>query len=289
MTSSIRDTAAENNLIPLGGFPILRTTSAELVPLLQQKMHQQQTSLFFANTNFIVKCQEYKTAMSGSDTVIVNDGIGIDIATWLIHRHTFIENLNGTDFTPLFLKQLGKEARVFLLGAKPGIAQRAAQTLISTHQVNVVGVRDGYAEARDSEALIKAINESQANVVLVAMGNPYQEAWILQHRHQLHAPMLMGVGALLDFLAGEKKRAPALVQRLRLEWFYRLCLEPARLLRRYTLDIAQFLVLCLRSGKRLNTSVNDNERTHNDSGHHHNKGIGIRANLHKNNAPRSEG
>lgn len=241
-----------DEVIALGGFPIIRTTNSRLVPLLQQKMQQHQVALFFANTNFVVKCQAYKTAMSGADTIIVNDGIGIDIATWLIHRKTFIENLNGTDFTPLFLKSLGTEARVFLMGAKPGIAQRAAERLGNEYQVNVVGARNGYDEAKDTVELINAINSSNANVVLIAMGNPYQEEWILRHRHQLEARVLMGVGALLDFLAGDKARAPALVQKLRLEWFYRLCLEPSRLLRRYTLDIGVFLRLCMQQGKSLN-------------------------------------
>lgn len=241
----------EPEVIALGGFPILRTTNAELIPLLQHKMQIQQTTLVFANTNFIVKCQAEKNLLAGRETLIVNDGVGLDIACWLVHRRRFIENLNGTDFTPLFLQHLGERAKVFLLGAKPGIAQRAAQTLKEQYRVNVVGVRNGYDEARDSDELIDAINASDANVLLVAMGNPYQEQWILKYRHRLNARVLMGVGALLDFLAGDKARAPAFVQRLRMEWFYRLCLEPSRLLRRYTLDIGQFLLLCLRSGNRL--------------------------------------
>lgn len=251
MALTTADAVATDEVIALGGFPLRRTTSTALVPLLQHKMQQQQIALFFANTNFIVKCQAYKTAMAGADTVIVNDGIGIDIATWLVHRKTFIENLNGTDFTPYFLQQLGATARVFLIGAKPGIAQRAAARLHSEYHINVVGIRNGYDEAKDTDALINAINSTDATVVLVAMGNPYQEEWILNHRRQLNAQVLVGVGALLDFLAGDKARAPALVQRLRFEWFYRLCLEPSRLLRRYTLDIIQFLILCLRTGDRI--------------------------------------
>ncbi|HSC68816.1 MAG TPA: WecB/TagA/CpsF family glycosyltransferase, partial [Cellvibrio sp.] len=184
MTNATADTG---EIIALGGFPIRRTTNAEMVPLLQQKMQQQQVALYFANTNFVVKCQPHKEAMSREDTIIVNDGIGIDIATWLIHRKTFIENLNGTDFTPLFLRSLGASARVFLVGAKPGIAQRAAERLHSEHGVNVVGVRNGYDEAKDTKALIDAINSAEANVVLVAMGNPYQEEWIMKHRDQLNA------------------------------------------------------------------------------------------------------
>src|SRR4051794_7457158 len=105
MTTTPINALATDEVIALGGFPIKRTTSAALIPLMQQEMQRQQIALFFANTNFIVKCQPHKAAMSGTDTIIVNDGIGIDIATWLIYRKTFIENLNGTDFTPLFLQQ----------------------------------------------------------------------------------------------------------------------------------------------------------------------------------------
>lgn len=243
--------ALPNHRLALGGFPVVRTTTQALIPALAQTMRQQQITLLFANTNFVVKCQPFATALSTSDTLIVNDGIGLDIASWLVHRRAFIENLNGTDFTPRLLEYLGTEARVFLLGAKPGIAQRAAEALSQQLGITPVGVRNGYDEAKNSEELISDINASDANVVLVAMGNPYQEAWILKHRHRLNASLLMGVGALFDFLAGDKQRAPQWVQRLRLEWFYRLCLEPSRLLRRYTLDIVQFLWICLRRGRQL--------------------------------------
>ncbi len=239
------------DIIPLGGFAIHSTNSKSLSRQLRDTMEHQQTTLLFANTNFIVKCQQLKTALSNRNTLIVNDGIGIDIATWLIHGKRFRENLNGTDFTPLFLQHLGRDARVFLIGAKPGIAQRAAHYLQQELHTNVVGYRNGYEEAKDSQALIHEINSSGANVVLVAMGNPQQEQWIVQHREQLDARVLIGVGALLDFLAGDKPRAPQIFQRLRLEWFYRLCLEPSRLARRYTLDIALFLQLCWRQGKSL--------------------------------------
>lgn len=245
----MNDTVAD--IIPLGGFAIHSTCSKNLSRQLRDNMEQQQTALLFANTNFIVKCQPLKAALTNRNTLIVNDGIGMDIATWLIHGKSFRENLNGTDFTPLFLQHLGSDARVFLIGSKPGIAQRAAHYLQQELHTNVVGYRNGYEEAQDSQQLISAINSSGANVVLVAMGNPQQEQWIVQHREQLEARVLIGVGALLDFLAGDKPRAPQIFQRLRLEWFYRLCLEPSRLARRYTLDIAVFLQLCWRQGKSL--------------------------------------
>ncbi len=236
--------------IMLGGFPLLRTTSSDLVTQLTLAVDtNDQHLLFFANTNFIVKCQPLRKSMSEAKTLIVNDGIGVDIGTWLIHREKFPENLNGTDFIPFYLNSIRDRAKVFLFGAKPGIAVRAANELTKTHGVSVVGTCDGYEQAANVDQVISTMNNSGANVVLVAMGNPAQEKWILDHRHRLNASVFIGVGALLDFLAGDKPRAPRLIQKLRLEWFYRLCLEPTRLVRRYTLDIAVFLILCLKMAK----------------------------------------
>lgn len=233
----------------LGGFPLLKTTREGLLTELKNRFEKrEQTALFFANTNFIVQCQALRNAME-HNTLIINDGVGIDIATWLIHRTRFPENLNGTDFTPELLAHLGPEARVYLFGGKPGIAERAAHNL-QEQGCNVVGVSDGYAQAKDKQQLLQTINNSGANIVLVAMGNPLQERWIIEERKQLNATLLLGVGALLDFLAGDKPRAPDWIRKLRMEWFYRLCLEPGRLVRRYTIDILVFLHICLRAQRR---------------------------------------
>lgn len=230
----------------LGGFELQLTTAEQLNRTLSKRLIEtQQTTLVFANTNFIVQCQGIRKQIAESNTILVNDGIGIDIASWLIHRRTFPENLNGTDYIPQFLAAVKEHGRVFLFGGKPGIAARAAASLAHDHGVKVVGIANGYDDAKDVTKLIETINSSNANIILVAMGNPMQEAWILQNQAKLNACLFFGVGALLDFLAGDKPRAPRLVQRLRLEWLYRLSLEPRRLARRYTWDILVFLRLCL--------------------------------------------
>ncbi len=250
MTDYALPDKAYSSPLMLGGFPVMCTTTGELTQTLTKALdNSEKHLLFFANTNFVVKCQPLQTQMSESNTLIVNDGIGVDIATWLIHRKKFPENLNGTDFIPHYLNHANSKARVFLFGAKPGIAERAAQTLKNIHGVNVVGMCDGYRPSTSFGHLIDEMNAANANVVLVAMGNPAQEKWILDYHKKLDASVFIGVGALLDFLAGDKPRAPRIVQKLRLEWLYRLCLEPTRLLRRYTVDIAVFLALCLNSEK----------------------------------------
>ncbi len=257
-THAINETEMPDALM-LGGFPLLQTTAENLANQLGKVLDtKEQHLLFFANTNFIVKCQSLQKKMSAVNTLIVNDGIGVDIGTWLIHRKKFPENLNGTDFIPRYLSSVKDKASVFLFGAKPSIAQRAAHTLKSTYGVNVVGTCDGYEQAKNASQLIADMNMSGANIILVAMGNPAQEKWILEHHHRLNASVFIGVGALFDFLAGDKPRAPRLVQKFRMEWFYRLCLEPTRLMRRYTLDIAIFLTLCIRTANDSNTKIQPN-------------------------------
>jgi beta-1,4-glucosyltransferase len=109
----------------------------------------------------------------------------------------------------------------------------------------VVGVQDGYTPIAPAHLTIM-INTSEAEVILVALGDPLQEEWIRDNMHASNAILFVCVGALFDFLSGKAVRAPRWVQRIRLEWFYRLLQEPRRLARRYSVDIARFLYLCLR-------------------------------------------
>jgi beta-1,4-glucosyltransferase len=238
------DMQSKNSLL-IGGFSVTQTTSRGLARHLLLALHSNnKVVLFFANTNFVVQCRSLLHRMQDAPVIVVNDGVGMDIAALLIQKSRFKENLNGTDFTPYLFKRSAKPLRVFLVGGKPEVLQQAAD--YARHQLGqkIVGVCDGYAEIQKSPKLVAAINRSKPDVVLVALGNPIQEEWILDNRHALDAGIVIGVGALFDFWAGDKSRAPMLMQKLHLEWFYRLCLEPRRLSRRYTIDIVRFLMHC---------------------------------------------
>lgn len=230
--------------LEISRFSVLSTTPDRLARrLLDAVESRQKTALFFANTNFVVQCRSLLDGPRSIDTVIVNDGVGMDVAAMLLHRRRFAHNLNGTDFVPHLFASADRPLRVYLLGARPDVLARAAEHARTALGQNVVGTSDGFAGAADADALITAV---RPDVVLVAMGNPLQEKWILEHAPRLDAAVFVGVGALFDFWAGGKRRAPAAFRRLRIEWLYRLGLEPRRLVRRYTLDIAVFLRQCLR-------------------------------------------
>lgn len=240
--------ADDKTMLPLAGLRVRALTYRSLTRRISAAVETgRQISLFFVNSNLVNKCDTFRDELNGPDVILVNDGIAMNIASWLIHRRSFPENLNGTDYTPALLAHNARVSdrpwSVYLFGSKPGIAERAAVSL-REKQISVVGTADGYEW--DNDVLIRSINDSGADVVLVAMGNPLQEQWILEHRERLNARLLIGVGALLDFLADDKPRAPRFIRQMHLEWAYRLSLEPRRLMRRYTLDMVMFLMRCAK-------------------------------------------
>ncbi|WP_434027981.1 WecB/TagA/CpsF family glycosyltransferase [[Pseudomonas] boreopolis] len=243
-------------LVPLGGFPVLSTTQEAFAEDLFRAMERRQRRrICFANTNFVVKCQSLRGRMTGPSWRIVNDGIGMDLGALLIHGRRFAQNLNGTDLIPYLCKRSPRPLRFFLLGSGAGIAFEAADLLRGMGQ-DVVGTCDGYREFQaGEESLVDRINASDADVLLVAFGNPLQERWIVEHGAQLRTPLVFGVGALLDFLSGNAQRAPAWVRRVRGEWLFRLFNEPKRLIKRYSWDLLLFFAVCLRSGKRVSRKM----------------------------------
>lgn len=241
-----RDRFAVGEVVRLGGFPVLSTTQEAFArELFAARERGEQRLVCFANTNFVVQCQQLRERLDAPSVRIVNDGIGMDLAARWLHGRRFAGNLNGTDLIPYLCRHAGRPLRFFLLGGQPGVAQAAARALREQHGQFVVGTCDGYEERRQAgDALPARINESGADILLVAFGNPLQEQWMLDHAAQLRTPLVFGVGALLDFLSGNARRAPAWVRRYRLEWLYRLAHEPRRLLKRYSWDLLVFFRTC---------------------------------------------
>lgn len=120
------------------------------------------------------------------------------------------------------------EWRLFLLGAAPGVAERAAQALQQRFPgLQVVGVQDGYFT--DDDAVVERIAALKPDILLIAMGMPRQEKWFWKHRERLGVKVAMGVGGTFDVLSGTVKRAPEFFQRHGLEWLYRLASNPKKM------------------------------------------------------------
>lgn len=174
--------------------------------------------------------------------VVLNDGVGLDLGRRILHGARFPANLNGTDFTPALLEHAPGPLKVFLLGSPPGVAERAAAALARRFpRHRIVGTRDGFFPPAEGGAVARAIAETGADLVLVGMGQPRQELWAARHAAASGA-LALCIGAYLDFAAGAVRRAPGLVQAMRIEWAYRLAQEPRRLAGRYLLGNFRFML-----------------------------------------------
>ena len=149
--------------------------------------------------------------------------------------------LTGSDIVPAFCaRQAADErTRIFLLGAGPGVAQKAREALnrkagrdlvVGAHGPSMNFVND----AAEIEGVLTMIKDSGANVLMVGLGAPKQEIWIAKYRHRLpQVKVMLGVGATIDYEAGAVRRAPEIYRRIGLEWAYRVASEPRRYLMRY--------------------------------------------------------
>lgn len=182
-----------------------------------------------------------------SRATVFNDGVGVDLASRLIHGRAFPANLNGTDLTPAVLAGLRSPIRVCLVGSRVDVVTRAAAVLEARYPcLRVVDVHDGFFDAAESERLIDQLARIEPDLVLVGMGNPRQELWAINAATRVSATFLC-VGAFLDFTSGTIQRAPDVVRRLRSEWLYRLAHEPRRLGGRYLIGGPRFMVAVVRT------------------------------------------
>ena len=229
----------------LGGFRILSTRTDALTTLLSHRLASRvPTELLFANTNFVMKCRTMVDVLHGPETIIVNDGIGLDLASRMLHGEPFPENLNGTDFVPRLLASIDGPVRLFLIGARPDVVRAAAVYWSASPHVTVVGAVDGYEGLADVAAVHDALIRATPDILLVALGDPLQARWIVDQRGRHAVPLVIGVGALFDFVSGHAVRAPAWVRSMRLEFLHRLVQEPRRLLKRYSIDLVAFFAHC---------------------------------------------
>jgi N-acetylglucosaminyldiphosphoundecaprenol N-acetyl-beta-D-mannosaminyltransferase len=178
--------------------------------------------------------------------VCIPDGIGLLwAARWL--GHPLRERVAGSTLTVRIAERAAQKAwRVYFLGAAPGVADRAAAILQARYPGLVVaGVFAGSPLPDEQDAIVERVAPAQPDVLLVAYGAPTQDVWIARNQPRLHVPVAMGVGGSLDFIAGVAKRAPGWVQRIGLEWLYRLIREPWRWRRQ--LALPQFVWRVLRA------------------------------------------
>jgi len=170
----------------------------------------------------------FRDILNSADLAIP-DGMGIVLASRLLGK-PITERVTGVDLVEQFARvAAGKGFRFFLLGAAPGVAERAAEVLKNACSGLVIaGTHSGSPRPGEEDEICLRIREARPDVLLVAFGSPKQDLWIARTRERLNVPVSIGVGGSLDYIAGVIDRAPKWMRNVGLEWFYRLVNQPER-------------------------------------------------------------
>ena len=200
------------------------------------------------NPEFLLAAEkdpEFRRVLNAADLVLP-DGIGVVYSAKILGT-PLKERVPGIEFAEAMLSALNEMGgRLYLLGAKPGVAELAAANLKDAHPGLIVcGTHDGYF--REDGPVVEEIRAAAADVVFVCLGAPKQELWMARNGPATGAHLMVGLGGSLDVFAGVVERAPEGFQKLGLEWLYRLVKEPKRIGRMAKLP----LVLVQAAGARL--------------------------------------
>lgn len=207
--------------------PVSITNYDEIIEEVKQKIeNNQKFSIISINLNKIILANENEEIMKvvKSFDCFIPDGISVVRAS-----NELPDRITGVDLFEKICKEHEKiNASIFLYGAKRDIVEETRKNLLEKYPgINIVGIEDGYI--KDNERLIEEINKSDANIIFIAMGSPKQEKWIYENKDKLKANVFMGVGGGFDVMSGKTKRAPIYIQKMGIEWLYRMLKEPKRL------------------------------------------------------------
>ena len=180
------------------------------------------------NPEIVVQAEadpELRAALRAA-ALTVADGVGV---TWAARRAKtpLPERVPGVELMAGLLERGGSELRVYFLGAKPGVAERAAKTAHERYGTTVAGTQHGYFRPDEVPKVVRQVADSRAHVLLAGLGEG-QELFLQRHRDALGTPLMVGVGGALDVLAGEVKRTPVWTHKVGLEWAYRVGSDPNR-------------------------------------------------------------
>ena len=203
------------------------------------------------SVNLASKIPWLKDFLNRADMVRV-DGAGIVLGARIL-GYKIPERITWADWGwPLAEFIAKKKYSLFLLGGPHGSAERTAELFRQKNpDINIVGTHHGYFEKQGEEnkAIIEQINRAAPDILVIGLGMPLQEQWILENTEQIEAKVILTCGAAFEYLSGIKKRCPYWMRNAGLEWLYRLIQEPIRMFDRYVYGNSLFMLRIMR--KRL--------------------------------------
>lgn len=199
------------------------------------------------NPEFVLAAKRqpaFRDALNGAD-LSMPDGIGVVYASRILGR-PLKSRVPGIDFADALMGRMAKTGgRVFLLGSKPGVADKAAAYLCDRHPGLVVcGTHHGYFQ--EDDPILALLRQARPDFVVVGLGAPKQELWMAKNGPSTGAKLMVGLGGAMDVFAGVAERAPERWQKLGLEWLYRLLHDPRRIKRMIKLPLILWDALVAR-------------------------------------------
>ncbi len=194
--------------------------------------------------NAMIKDPDLRNAVSGA-ALVIPDSVGIQWAAKMLCG-IHVARITGIDFMYDLVERAKVNGwRVFLLGAKTGVAESAAQRLQSLFPgLTIVGTHHGYFT--DHDAMIAHVRAAQPDLLFAGLAMPDQELWISTNLLSMNVPVVMGVGGSFDVISGALKRAPSWMQALGLEWLFRLFQQPWRITRMIDLPLFVYNIIKLK-------------------------------------------
>lgn len=233
--------------IQIHGVPVDRVTMGQALEAVDAMLAADTVRAVMAvNPEKVMKAR-HEPALLGAlqrAGLLLPDGVGVVWAARLLGLGR-MERVPGSELMPRLCERAARRGdRVFLFGGSPEVNERAAHALARRYPgIRIVGREHGYLKAEDMPGLIRRINDSQADILFVALGSPEQELWIDRYVSSLRVKVCQGVGGTFDVLAGRVRRAPELLRTCHLEWLYRLVSNPSRVGRQAALPRFAWLVL----------------------------------------------
>lgn len=239
--------------ISIFGLSVSRMNMKDTVEYLTKAIQSRQVhQVITANPIMIMAALEnpsYMQVMQNAE-LLVPDGTGV---VWAAEKagSPVPERVAGFDLLHELLR-VGESYkwRVYLLGSTGDVIEATASRLKELYpEVVICGLRDGFFGPNEDQGVIEHIRKAEPDLLFVARGADTQEPWISRYKQELNVPVMMGVGGSFDVISGKSKRAPKIMQKLRMEWLYRLMKEPSRYKR--MLALPKFAMKVLREQENI--------------------------------------
>jgi len=236
-------------MVSLFNIKFSNLTLKETIEIIDSNIRNNIKTIYMdINTDKIVYAYEnnYMFDIINSCDIVNPDGMAVFWASKFLGK-PLKERIAGVDlFVELIKVSAEKGYRIYFLGAKQEVLEKMIKNIKEKFNNEIIaGYRNGYFEENEEERIVEMINDSGAEILFIGITSPKKELFIERNRDKLNVNFIMGVGGSFDVLAGHIKRAPIWVQKIGMEWLYRVYQEPRRLWKRYAVSNSKFIKIFL--------------------------------------------